>query len=246
MKKEEIQLWDFERILIGEAPIDFMVEVFLRTIIIFFILLIAMRLFGKRLNANNSILEMTVLILLGAIVAVPMQLPERGILPGIVILGSLVIFYRMLSTINSKNEKSEELTMGAASLLVKNGVVDMEALKNAAVSQEQLFSQLRGKEIIHLGQVKRVYLEACGMFNVFKADRVIPGLSIIPRGDENMMRNINLSNEYFVCTNCGNLEKSGEIPGRSCHRCGAYLWDRATINGVSIEKESISIKKEFA
>lgn len=237
MKKEEIQLWDMKRILLGEAPLDFMLESAIRTIIIFILLIIAMRFLGKKMTANNSILELTILIVLGAIVSVPMQIPERGLLPAIVILACVVIFYRTLSFINTQNRKIEEVTTGEASLLVKNGVINVKELKKAVISHEQLFTQLRGEEIIHLGQVKRVYLEGCGLFSIFKEQNVKPGLPILPSADEKLFKNLRRSDEWFSCGKCGNTEKfQSDQEKQACTNCGDNSWMNAVVINVAREE----------
>src|SRR5438874_3764069 len=86
MKKDEIHLEDIKRILFGQAPPEFLLETFIRTLIIYIVLLLVIRWLGKRMSGQLTIMEMTVMLTLGAIVAVPMQMPDRGLLQGILIL----------------------------------------------------------------------------------------------------------------------------------------------------------------
>lgn len=97
MKKEDIELTDWHRILVGNAPWEFLLEVLLRSVIMYLILLVGMRLLGKRMSANISIFEMGVMITLGAIISVPMQDAGRGMIPGIVVLACVIIFQRSIS-----------------------------------------------------------------------------------------------------------------------------------------------------
>jgi len=78
MKKEEIHLYDIKRILLGQAPVEFMLEVLIRTVITYIALLFLLKLLGKRMDGQVTIIEMSVMITLGAIVSVAMQLPDRG------------------------------------------------------------------------------------------------------------------------------------------------------------------------
>lgn len=94
MKKEEIQLTDWERILIGDNPWGFMLEVLGRTLIIYVCLIIVMRLLGKRMNAQLTITDLAVMLTLGAIASVPMQAFDKGILPGIVLLVSILLLHQ--------------------------------------------------------------------------------------------------------------------------------------------------------
>jgi len=67
MKKEDIHIWDWKRILIGSAPWEFLIETFFRTLVIYIFLLQAMRLMGKRMRGQLSILELCIIVMLGAI-----------------------------------------------------------------------------------------------------------------------------------------------------------------------------------
>ncbi len=232
MKKEEIHLWDWQRILIGEAPVEFMLEVFIRTFIIYLLLLIAVRILGKRMSANITTFEMAVMLTLGAVVSVPMQAPDRGLLQGIVILVCVIALHRGLALLTFKSKKLEVLTQGDVSLLVKNGIIDVKELKRSAMSHEQLFAQIRNKNLRHLGQVKRVYLEACGIFSIYESSNPRPGLSILPAKDEKIARAQLKTHSYAACKNCGNITEGLVKEVGKCDNCGAKDWDRAVTEHV--------------
>ena len=61
MKAEEIRFSDWGRILFGEVPPSFFLEVVIRTILIFLLLIISMRLFGRRMAAQINRIEMVAL-----------------------------------------------------------------------------------------------------------------------------------------------------------------------------------------
>src|SRR3954469_18684744 len=112
MKKEEIHLWDLKRILIGQAPPEFLLEVFIRSLIIYVAAIIIMRYMGKRMNGQHSIIELSVMVMMGAIVAVPMQIPDRGILQGLLILVVTLLLLRTLNWLGFKSEKVEKTVQG--------------------------------------------------------------------------------------------------------------------------------------
>jgi uncharacterized membrane protein YcaP (DUF421 family) len=57
-----------------------MLEVVLRTLIIYLALLLTMGLLGKRMNAQLNVAELSLMIMLGGVGSVAMQLPDRGLL----------------------------------------------------------------------------------------------------------------------------------------------------------------------
>lgn len=143
MDKEDIQLSDWERILIGNNPWGFMLEVFVRTLIIYLCLMIVMRLLGKRMNAQLTIMDLAVMLTLGAIASMPMQSFDRGILPGIVLLICILIFHQVATRLIYKKRPVEVITQGKVTLVVKEGVIDPTQLKRMRISKEQIFSILR-------------------------------------------------------------------------------------------------------
>lgn len=224
MKKEEIFLSDFYRILFGNAPVEFLLEVFLRTVIIYITLIVVLRLMGKRMSGQLTISELAVMVTLGAIVSAPMQIPERGILQGVVVLIFALAFQRGLNYLASKNKFTEKVIQGEEAILVKDAVIQLEAMASNNISKQQLFAALRNAEIYNLGEVDRVYLEACGLVSVFSSKSPRPGLSLFPDPDQEI-HNMQYSAHppQLVCFNCGNTVK-GNDKNRNCPVCGRQDW----------------------
>jgi uncharacterized membrane protein YcaP (DUF421 family) len=66
MKPEEINLDDWSRILIGEVPAEFFIEVLIRMTFFYLFLLVSMRLIGKRMNSQLTRNELAALVSLAA------------------------------------------------------------------------------------------------------------------------------------------------------------------------------------
>jgi uncharacterized membrane protein YcaP (DUF421 family) len=128
MKKEEIQPCDFERIFLGQAPIQFLLEVLLRTLVMYLLLMLVLRMLGKRMDGQLTLAEMAVMITFGAIISVPIQIPDRGILLGVIALVCVLVFQRGLNWLTMKNEAIEKTTQGEMSILVKDGVLQLDGV----------------------------------------------------------------------------------------------------------------------
>jgi len=228
MKQEEIHWGDWHRILFGNAPETFLAEVFVRTIIVYLLLLITLRFLGKRMGGQLTISELAVMLTLGAIVSVPMQLPDRGLLQGLLVLVCAVIFQRGLNYFAVKYEKIEQITQGHESVLVADGVIAVEQLAMMKISREQLLAELRCQKIYNLGEVRRVYLEACGLFSVFKYNEPKPGLLILPPAEKNILQFAYKQSE-MVCGNCGNTISSQVSVDERCEKCGSNEITNATL-----------------
>ena len=229
MKKEDIHLWDVHRILFGEAPNEFMIEVFIRTMLIYLALLIIVRLMGKRMSGQLTIAEMSVMLTLGAIVSPAMQIPNVGLAQGTLILILAFVFQRGLNLFEFKNTKLEKLNHGEVVLLVKDGLLILEEMDKAKLSRQQLFAVLRSEGVFNLGQVDRVYLEAFGMFSIYKAKKAKAGLSIFPPDDAEINNFSNQNGSHkMVCKSCGHLSEGDEFT-RECSVCLSTEWMEATL-----------------
>lgn len=230
MDKEEISLSDVQRILFGEAPPEFLIEVLFRTLLVFLALLVFLRLIGKRMGGVLTFSELAVMLTLGAILAVPMQAPERGILQGLLILVCVLVLQRGLNLWEFKSKKIEQKTQGHVILLVKDGVVDCGNLFKKRISRQQVFAELRKNDIHNLGQVKRMYMEAFGLFSIYEFKEDKRGLSLLPPSDLSLYKSVkNEDNGTLACSNCGTVESS-DHKGSSCTTCGEKNWKPAILN----------------
>lgn len=219
-----VETW--KRILIGTAPFGFALEVLLRTVVVYLFLVPAVRVLGKRMNGQVTNVELGVMLALGAIVSVPMQSPDRGIVPGLVLLVSIVALQRGLSELGTRSTRAEQMLIGRPSLLVRDGVVVPEQLRRAHISQQQLFSMLRSKHVRHLGEVERVYLEGCGAFSVLRRAQPSAGLSVLPLPSPGMTLHRE-PRASFVCAYCGLGAPARADSGAECENCKHRSWVEA-------------------
>lgn len=225
MKKENIHLGDWSRLLLGEAPPIFLLEVFIRTLIIYVFLLFILRWLGKRMSGQLTIMELSVMLTLGAIVSASMQMPDHGILEGAFLLLCALSFQRGISYLGVLSSRFEKVTQGKAGMLVRDGVLQLAALKEFRISRQQIFTQLRNQQIYQLGMVDRLYLEASGMYSTFKADKARPGLSVLPPDDPGIKSMQPCAPELAVCRSCGTLKQAAE--SKDCTECGCGEWVNA-------------------
>lgn len=235
MKKEDIHLWDINRILFGEAPHIFLVEVFIRTLLIHSLLLLAVRLMGKRMSGQLTISEIAVMLTLGAIVSPAMQSPGVGLLQGALILFLAFCFQRGLNFFEFKSRKLEKLNHGEIVMIVKDGIMMLDEMRHIKLSRQQLFAALRSEGIQNLGQVKRVYLESFGIFSIYKNEEPIAGLDIFPPDDEEIKAFSGTDeNNQLVCASCGHVDEV-IVQDKACRVCKAVNWQNARISTEKIK-----------
>jgi uncharacterized membrane protein YcaP (DUF421 family) len=228
MKPEEIKLSDLQRILIGEIPATFFIELIFRAFIIYLLLIVAMRLMGKRMSSQISRNEMAAVVSLAAAVGIPLMNPDRGILPAFIITIVIVLFTNLIASKTAQDEKFESLTQDDYGALVIDGVLNLEVMERTRVTRERLFAQLRLLNKIHLGMIKRLYFEANGMFSLVDEPNPKPGLSILPDIDPEFAARKLKVTDAFVCGHCGKLAEGMIASTRTkCPNCQAIQWDRA-------------------
>lgn len=227
MKKDQIHFEDWQRIILGNNPPEFLLEVLLRSVLILLAFLIVVRLLGKRMNGQLTLTEMSVMLTLGAIVSPIMQLPDRGILLGLVILICALTFQRGLTWLDFKSKRVEAITQGTESLLIADGILQLEAMEAARISKQQVFAQLRSKKIYNVKQVSRMYMEACGVFSIYTEEEEKPGLSTFPDTDPEVHSLQPVAEPAVAaCMNCGNTVGLTDEQ-KPCPVCHEVEWTQA-------------------
>jgi len=228
MKEYEIKLSDIQRILQGEVPFHYFVEVILRAAVVYLILMISMRLMGKRMSSQLSRNEMAAVASLAAAIGVPLMNPDRGLLPAVVIAMVIITMQVLIAKIATKSKKFESLTQDKYNMLVKDGVMNYKAMVLTRITRDRILSQLRSQGISHIGSVKRLYFEAGGTFSLLQKTEPVPGLSSIPEWDREMSDKIHVQSTQQVCKFCGNYHTGTK--GDTCENCGKNTWVYAVSN----------------
>jgi len=231
MKPEEIKLSDWKRILFGQVPPEYYLELIIRGLFIYVLLMVAMRLLGKRMASQVSRLELAALVSLASAIGVPMLSATNGLLPAFLIATIIVLITRLVSKISVRNQDFERMTQGDLDKLVEDAVMDLSVMKRVRITRERLFAHLRSENLNHLGLVKRIYMEANGTFTLIPNEPAIPGLLVLPEWDEEFVQEKMQQTDVAICKECGERKPSeqqqdGEV---SCINCGADDWTSAYI-----------------
>jgi uncharacterized membrane protein YcaP (DUF421 family) len=152
MKPEEIPINDWQRIFIGNVPAAFYGEVVLRVAIIYLLLMVSMRLIGKRMASQLGRNEMVAMVSLAAAIGVPLQSPDRGILAAVVIAVIVVSVQQLIAKLSTKSQKLEKFTQGDITPLVEDAHLNIGNMRKTGITRERAFAQLRSKGVPQLTQ----------------------------------------------------------------------------------------------
>jgi uncharacterized membrane protein YcaP (DUF421 family) len=210
---------DLQSLLFGEEEWTFLLETFIRTFVMFLVILIALRLLGKRGIHQLSVFELGVIIGLGSAAGDPMFYKDVGILPSMIVFIVVVCMYRLVTYLISKSERFEKLIEGKPTSIIKEGII-LESFKKQPLGRDELLASLRQKHIYHLGQLETVIIESDGQLSVFfyPDDKVLYGLPIIPALLDNPSGSVT-NDGFFSCALCGFTEKTVPQTNYSCKRC---------------------------
>lgn len=140
----------------------------IRTVILYLLLMISMRLMGKRQLGELQPSELVVTLLLSDLAAVPMQENGLPLLNGILPILVLVSLELLLSGAMLKWAPLSKLVAGSPVTIVQNGMVDAAALKRLRMTVEDLDESLRQQEVFDIRQVQYAIAETNGHISVYR------------------------------------------------------------------------------
>ena len=149
-----------------------MILAYLRTIILYLVLIASVRLLGKRQIGQMEASEFVVAMLVADLAAIPMQDASLPLMAGLVPILTVVGLELVLSFGVMKSILLRRLLCGKPVILMENGKILQENLRGARITLDELISHLRQKDILDLDQVQYAILETDGNLSVFSyADR---------------------------------------------------------------------------
>ena len=217
--------FEWQRILFNNQPQGFLIEVVVRTLWMFLVLVVCLRLSGKRGVKQLSVFEMVMIIAMGSAAGDPMLYDNVGIVPAMIVLVVILAAYHLIVAVIARNEKVELFFEGKPITLIEEGRMASSALQKDNFGIEEFFSLLRSNSVEHLGQVRYALLETSGALSIFyyKDDDVKPGLPIIPAVYWKIVEKVEHPG-LFACTFCGYVEEKGlGLPGK-CKQCARAHW----------------------
>ncbi|MBL7706668.1 MAG: DUF421 domain-containing protein [Taibaiella sp.] len=216
-----------EKLLLDGAQFDFMLEIFARTILMFLLILIVLRLSGRRGVRQLTLFEVAIILGLGSAAGDPMFQEDLPVIYGVIVLFSVIVFYKLITWLASRSDRLTRLLEGSAMVIVEEGMFDIEGNRNADFSQNEFFAELRNQSIEHLGQVRLALLEVDGSMSILKYDEANTryGLPLFPNAHKAI--DPRTAEPPYACMFCGNIASTLAATEQSCSRCHKDEWAKA-------------------
>lgn len=139
---------------------------FIRTVMVYIVVFLVMRLMGKREIGKLSILDLIISIMIAESAVFVLEDIHRPFLEGLIPLGTLALIQIIIAYISLKSRKIRLWVDGKPSFLIANGQIDREEMKKQRYNLDDLMLQLRQKNVTSVADVEFAILETSGKLTV--------------------------------------------------------------------------------
>lgn len=163
-----------------------MILIFVRTIIIYVLVLFVMRFMGKREIGQMQPFELVIAMMIADLASTPMAEIGIPMLYGVIPILGLLMMHILISVINLKSIKMREIICGKPRILIYRGKIDESAMIKENFTINELQERLRVNNINNLGDVEFAILETSGQ------------ISVVPKPEKRALRpeDFNIQAEY--------------------------------------------------
>lgn len=145
-----------------------MLLIFVRTIILYTLVLIVMRFMGKREIGQLQPFELAISIMIADLATLPMSGAGIPISNGIIPILGLLVMHLIISIINMKSINLRKLICGKPTILIYRGRIDEKQLRKERFTINELEERLRSNNINNIGDVEYAILETSGQISVIQ------------------------------------------------------------------------------
>ena len=167
----DFRVFDWDRLLLGLPPKLYLFEILFKSLVVFAILLLVMRLIGKRGQQDLSPMQQMLMIALGSAAGDALLYPSVPLAYAALILIGITLLNIAMEWLSGRSRHVRDYMESRPRVLVRDGVVDFDALKKELTTRRELYAELRMKGARSLSQVHCAVLEVTGDISVFLDDR---------------------------------------------------------------------------
>lgn len=146
----------------------------LKTLILYFSIVLAYRIMGKKEVGELSIIDLIVTVLIAELAAISIEEVKRSIFTSIIPIFTLVTIQIILSYICLKSNRIRNFVDGKPTVIIKRGKVVFSQMTKLRYTLDDLLSQLREKGIKSIEEVDYAVLENSGDLSVFQNTKDYP------------------------------------------------------------------------
>ena len=138
-----------------------------RTLVLYFLLIVSVRLTGKRELGQLEPSELVVSMLAADLAAIPIENPDKPLYTGVLPILLIVVLEIILSKLSLSSALFRRIMCGKPVILIDNGKVLYDNLRKTRITLDELSGQLRLKDVLDISTVRFAILETNGSLSVF-------------------------------------------------------------------------------
>ena len=143
-----------------------MITAFLRTVILYVLIMTGLRLTGKRQIGQLEPIELVLTMTLSDLASVPMQDFGIPLLSGVIPIVTLLALSTLLSWCSMRNIRFRSLACGEPAIVIHNGVLQQDVMQQNRLTLDEILEELRIQGVSDITTVKYAVLETSGQLSL--------------------------------------------------------------------------------
>ncbi len=143
-----------------------MLPILIRGVIVYVIIIIGVRLMGKRQIGELQPSELVITFLLSDIASMPLQNSNTPLIQSVAAVFLLIALEVMTSCLSLKFRPFRTLIQGHPVMIIKNGQLQQKSMKKIRYSVDDIIESLRLKDVFDIGEVDYAYVETNGALSI--------------------------------------------------------------------------------
>lgn len=174
-------------------------EIIFKTTLLYFIIILAYRIMGKKEVGQLSIIDLIVSLLIAELAAISIEDTDLSIFRSIVPIFVLVVIQVLLSFLSLKNSNFRKSVEGSPTVIIREGKIKFNEMTKLRYSLDDLITQLREQGIKSIEEVSYAVLENDGKLSVFQNTKDYP-MPIIMDGviNNEVLKDINKNTNWVM------------------------------------------------
>jgi uncharacterized membrane protein YcaP (DUF421 family) len=143
-------------------------DIIVRTLVLYVLILFIFRLMGKREIGELSILDLVVFIMIGEMAVIAIENPKTKLLHTVIPMLLLALVQLVMAFTSLKSKWFRDFVDGKPSIIINRGKIDEDAMRKQRYNFDDLMTQLRDKNIRSVADVEFAILESSGSLSVLE------------------------------------------------------------------------------
>lgn len=145
-----------------------MIIVIMRSVVLFMLIIVSLRLMGKKQLGELQPSELVTTILISNIATLSLEEPSMPMILGAIPILMIVCIDVLMSGIMMKSVKFRKAVTGSPKVIITDGIIDQKEMKNLRYTIDDVLESMRDASIFDINQVRYAIVETTGKINFFK------------------------------------------------------------------------------